>query len=67
MKRRKPSAPDSPLMTVLDVAALLGISDRTVWLWTHSGRLPKPVKLTPRVVRWRRSDLQHFLDKLAAG
>lgn len=44
-----------------DVAALLGISRGTVWLWAKEGRLPKGKKLTPRCTVWMREDIERFL------
>jgi prophage regulatory protein len=51
------------LLTVEDLADLLSLSRRTVWRWLNDGRLPVPLRLSPRVVRWRASDVQQFLDR----
>lgn len=44
-----------------DVAALLGISRGTVWLWAKEGRLPKGKKIAPRCTVWIREDIERFL------
>ena len=46
------------------VLALLGIGRTTLWRWTGKGTFPKPVRLGPRAVGWRRVDLQQWLDQL---
>ncbi len=48
-----------------ELAEKLGVSRATVWLWAKAGRLPKPVKLGPRVTVWREEDVMAALDKIA--
>jgi predicted DNA-binding transcriptional regulator AlpA len=55
------------LLTADEVAAWVRISTRTVWRWTAPGKLPQPVRLSPRCTRWRAGDIQQFLDHQAAG
>ena len=55
------------LLTVKDVAELLSVAPRTVFRWSRQRKLPRPVKLSPRAVRWRASAIQAFLDKLTAA
>jgi predicted DNA-binding transcriptional regulator AlpA len=43
-----------------------GISAPTLWRGVKSGRYPKPVKIGPRVARWRREELAACIEKLAA-
>jgi predicted DNA-binding transcriptional regulator AlpA len=38
--------------TDAEVAELFGIDVRTVWTWSETGRLPKPVRKGPRWTRW---------------
>jgi excisionase family DNA binding protein len=45
-----------------DVARLLNVSPRTLDRWARSGRLPPPVRLSDRTLRFRRSDIQKYLD-----
>ncbi len=60
------SPPDSELLTVLDVAALFKISQKSVWRWVDRGWLPQPLRFNRWVVRWRRRDVQEMLDKKMA-
>jgi excisionase family DNA binding protein len=52
---------EAELLTVKDVAKALSLSQRTVWKFHSSGRLPRPVKLGGSV-RWRRDELKQWLD-----
>lgn len=30
----------------------------TVWRWAQTGRLPPPIRLTPRTTRWRKDQIE---------
>jgi excisionase family DNA binding protein len=61
----RPNAVDDlTLLTVKQVARRLAISVRSVWRHVRSRRLPAPFYPTPRAPRWRRTDLERFLDNL---
>lgn len=45
------------LVRVDEVAALLSISVREVWRKAQEEAFPKPVKLSPKITRWRFSDI----------
>jgi excisionase family DNA binding protein len=53
-------APD--LLTDPQAAALLGVEPRTLRLWRHTRGLPH-IKLTSKVIRYRRSDLDAWLSR----
>lgn len=55
------------LVSVREVAELLGVNARTVWRMAQTGDIPAPIRLSERVVRWRLSDLREHLDRKAAG
>jgi predicted DNA-binding transcriptional regulator AlpA len=55
------------LLTVQDVAEILSVGVRTVWRWTALSRLPKPIRLAKKVVRWKASELQAYLDNQPLG
>lgn len=48
---------ENELLTVEQMAKILHVCKKSVFEMAKAGRLPRPVKLTPRCVRWRRSDL----------
>jgi predicted DNA-binding transcriptional regulator AlpA len=52
------------LLTVRDVAWRFSIGVRTVWRWVALGKLPPPMRLSARCVRWRDDDLQRYVAGL---
>lgn len=57
----------SDLLTEKEARAVLGgISTSTFVRGVRSGRYPKPVRISERVVRWRREDISACIDRLAA-
>ena len=59
-----------PLLTAVEVASVLNIGRRTVWRLASraragSARFPKPLQISPQVVRWRWQDVQNYLAELA--
>jgi excisionase family DNA binding protein len=49
------------LLTAREVAERLGISIRTVWIWTSHGILPAPFR-RGRITRWRARDITDYLS-----
>ena len=43
-----------------EVLCRYSIGRTTAYRWMAEGKLPKPVKLGPRTVRWRESDLLYW-------
>jgi len=50
------------LITVDEVAAMLQVSQRTVYRFSDIGRIPRPIKLGGSV-RWRRSDILAWIEE----
>lgn len=50
-------APEEEYLDINDVTARYKISRATAWRWTKDGLLPKPMRFSPSVTRWRLSDL----------
>ena len=50
------------LLKADDVARLLGCSSRFVWTMHAGGTLPTPVRLSNRFVRWRRAELEQWIE-----
>ena len=60
------------LLTVKELAAMLGVHERTVWRLAGEaeagqGNFPKPLRVGPRIVRWRQSDVESYIVALAGG
>ena len=50
------------MLSLNDVAQLLGIAKRTVHTWRASGELPKPDLSVGKTVRWWRSTIEHWIE-----
>ena len=50
------------LLTVRQVGELLQVHPRTVWRLAAGGYMPRPITLSKKIVRWRLSDLEQFLE-----
>ena len=53
------------LLSVKEVAGMLGISQRTVWSMTNAGEIPC-VRIRKRVL-YRFSHIQHYIEKKTSG
>ena len=52
------------LLTVRQVAGLLSVHPRSVWRMAATGKIPAPIRLGEKTVRWRAADLEQHLEKL---
>ena len=53
---------NSPLLLDgLQAAMLIGVSRATFWKLHSTGRVPTPVRLGGRVVRWRKDELEDWV------
>ena len=48
----------SELMTLEEVAHYLKVSPRTARNYVREGRLPAPLRLGPRCLRWRHAEVE---------
>lgn len=61
--QERPRADDVPLMRVEDVARMLGCTTRNVRKLADRGVLPRPLRLTSRLIYWRREEFDEWLEK----
>ncbi|EGK08329.1 AlpA family phage regulatory protein [Kingella kingae] len=60
------------LIRVKELAKLLCVSDTIIWNWVNPNNrryhpeFPKPIKISPNVTAWRKSEITAYLDQLAA-
>lgn len=57
----------APLILLNEVAAMVTVSRSTLWRWIKQGIFPTPIKLGPRRIAWRRSDVNAWLDSRGAA
>lgn len=51
-------------LSAKEVADMLQISKPTLWRWVNEGRLPGPVRLSERILRWRLTDIEEHVDQM---
>lgn len=56
--------PDSAMVNVKTVAAVLGRSESSCWRDVRAGKLPKPVKAGPACTRWKVGAIRSHLASL---
>lgn len=65
MEHRNPtelgSLPDDSLITQTDVLTILRISRTSWWRGVKDGRYPQPIKLGPRMNRWRAGTIRELV------
>jgi excisionase family DNA binding protein len=65
MTTERANAPVPPeLLKSAEVAQMLSIGTRTLWRWSRSGKMPRPIRIADGTVRFRRAEIQ---DWIAAG
>jgi predicted DNA-binding transcriptional regulator AlpA len=57
--------PATACVRVPTVAALLGVSDATVWRMTRDGQLPQPKRIGPKYTAWNVGALRQMLGGAA--
>jgi len=55
-----PPARQPLLVKAADLAKLLSVTERQIWRWKSSGKLPKPMKIG-RSTRWRLSEIEEWI------
>ncbi len=56
---------DELLLTVQQLADLLQVDAASIYHWSAAGRLPGCVRLSARCLRFRRLDVEKWLEELA--
>ena len=62
LRHDPPIAPD--LLTARQVAERLSMSVRTLYRMANSGRVPRPIRLGRKLIRWRRRDVERYVRRL---
>jgi predicted DNA-binding transcriptional regulator AlpA len=53
----------SVLLDASEFARLLSISKATLWRLRENGKLPQPIALTSQCLRWRRSEIEAWIER----
>ena len=61
-----PPEPAPDLLAAKDVARRLSIGVRTLWRLVAEGKFPQPVRYTRKLVRWKASDVDRYIQSLSA-
>lgn len=64
-KERRHPEPPAPLMSILDTAAYLGLTDRTIRTMISDGRL-RAYKIGGKLVRLRRDEIDAAMTPIGA-
>jgi predicted DNA-binding transcriptional regulator AlpA len=64
-------AADPELMTIKDVCTFFTgehdpVDTSTVYRWIRKGKIPGPIRISPAIQRWKRSELQKIKDEMFA-
>ena len=54
--------PESDFYNVTTLAQHLGVSTQTIRRWIRSGKLPAPIVLSPTVRRWKKAEIESWLE-----
>jgi prophage regulatory protein len=54
---------DSFLYKLVAVKAITSLSTATIYRMLKTGDFPKPVRIGPKIVRWRGCDLRNFINR----
>jgi prophage regulatory protein len=65
LKMNPATMPRIRFLNVKEVAAMLGISKSTVWLWCQKGHLPQPARLGRKCSRWLESDVEDAILRIS--
>ncbi len=56
----------SRLLNIREVESFIGVGETTIKTWVRDGRLPAPLKLSPKCLRWRAGDLEAWVEQMGA-
>jgi predicted DNA-binding transcriptional regulator AlpA len=64
MTNTPPTAPiaEPLLVNARELAKLLSVSVATVWRMLSAGKLPRPLRPTPGICRWKVDEIRRWVD-----
>lgn len=68
MQTRRPTPPEiDPIMRRPEVQAATGLARSTIYEMMTAGTFPRAVRLGPKAIGWRSSDIRTWLENLPAA
>ena len=55
------------LLDPRELAKMLGVTRQTIYLWRQAGRLPQPIRLGRRVIRWPEDEIRQWIRQPRFG
>jgi len=52
----------SKLIRINQVMDKTGLAKSTIWLWVKNHKLPKSIKLSPRVTVWKECEIDEWIE-----
>jgi predicted DNA-binding transcriptional regulator AlpA len=54
----------NPLLVIEDLCRIFNVKKGTIFSWVNQGKIPKPIKISHRMARWRHDDIKKAYDKV---
>jgi prophage regulatory protein len=54
---------DDRMLKVSELAEFLGVAPSTIYRWLERGKLPQPYEIGESAVRWRKSEIETWLEE----
>ncbi len=65
MATSRPGPTGDDLLTKREVARLVRLGIRTITRYVALGKFPQPIRFSRTCVRWRRKDIDDYLERLS--
>jgi prophage regulatory protein len=57
------SPPAARIIREPETLAMVGVSPVTLWRWEKAGKFPKRLKIGPRAMGWKLSDIENWIEQ----
>lgn len=54
---------ENKFLRLPEIMEVTGLARSTVYLWIKDGKFPQPIKLSPKLVVWKESDISDWIYK----
>jgi prophage regulatory protein len=54
-------------LRIQEVMKKVGMGRATIYARVNSGQFPRPIKLSPRMARWRESEIEQWMSQRGTG